>query len=192
MKAADLLKEIRLIIHDVKEDEKELQKILDFLQEEVANPEEVEPEVQLPEKYNAVVKEIAGSIDAGFVCFLNTDTLETDEFPRDLLSDSYLYKMNTGISLDELNLKYTQWERSIAIEPPEASESFLIMERYADQLGNSRLRTQLVYALYHPKPFINFKRIIDNSVSRQDWLDFKDKQLQDYVKTIIEIEIGNR
>jgi len=189
MKAAELLKEILLILHDVKEDEKKLQKILDYLQEDENDPEEEEPGWQLPEKYNAVVKDIAGSIDAGFVCFMNTDTLEIDEFPRELLSDSYLYKMNTGVSLDELNLKYTQWEKYISIEPPETNESFRIMEKYAEQLDNSEFRTKLVNALYNRKPFANFKRIVDNSTFRQDWFDFKNRQLQEYVKTMIALEI---
>ena len=189
MKAAELLKEILLILHDVKEDEKKLQKILDYLQEDENDPEEEEPGWQLPEKYNAVVKDIAGSIDAGFVCFLNPDTLEIDEFPRELLSDSYLYKMNTGVSLDELNLKYTQWEKYISIEPPETNESFRIMEKYAEQLDNSEFRTKLVNALYNRKPFANFKRIVDNSTFRQDWFDFKNRQLQEYVKTMIALEI---
>jgi len=192
MKTDKLLQEIMQIIHEVKDDEKELQRILDFLHEDMNNPLEDEPEEQLPEKYNAVVKDVAGSIDAGFVCFLNTDTLEIDEFPRELLSNSYLYTMNTGVSLDELNLKYTQWENYITIEPLEGNESFRIMEKYAEQLDNARLRAQLVNALYNPKPFANFKRIIDNSDYRQDWFDFKDNQLQDYVKTMIEINMPDK
>jgi len=192
MKTDKLLQEIMHIIHEVKDDEKELQRILDFLHEDMNNPLEDEPEEQLPEKYNAVVKDVAGSIDAGFVCFLNTDTLEIDEFPRELLSNSYLYTMNTGVSLDELNLKYTQWENYITIEPLEGNESFRIMEKYAEQLDNARLRAQLVNALYNPKPFANFKRIIDNSDYRQDWFDFKDNQLQDYVKTMIEINMPDK
>jgi len=192
MKTDKLLQEIMQIIHEVKDDEKELQRILDFLHEDMNNPLEDEQEEQLPEKYNAVVKDVAGSIDAGFVCFLNTDTLEIDEFPRELLSNSYLYTMNTGVSLDELNLKYTQWENYITIEPLEGNESFRIMEKYAEQLDNARLRAQLVNALYNPKPFANFKRIIDNSDYRQDWFDFKDNQLQDYVKTMIEINMPDK
>jgi len=192
MKAPKLLEEILQIIHEVKDDEKELQRILDFLHEDMNNPLEDEPAEQLPEKYNGVVKEVASSIDAGFVCFLNTDTLEIDEYPRELLSNSYLYKMNSGVSLDELNLKYTQWENYITIEPLETNESFRIMEKYAEQVDNSRLRAQLVNAIYNPKPFANFKRIIDNSDFRQDWFDFKDMQLQDYVKTMIEINVQRK
>ena len=189
MKADKLLEEILLILREVNQDEKELQKILDFLQENVIISDEEECEVQLPKKFNKIVKEIASSIDAGMVCYLNPDTLEIDEFPRELLSNSYLYEMNTGISIDELNLKYTKWEKYITIEPLETNESFRIMEKYAEQLDNSRLKTQLINALNNRKPFANFKRIIDNSEFRQDWFNFKDMQLQNHVKSMIEIEM---
>ena len=63
------------------------------------------------------------------------------------------------------------------------------MEKFVDQLDNSKFRERLVYALNNRKPFANFKQIIDNSESRQDWFDFKDKELQEYVKTMIEINI---
>jgi len=189
MKAADLLDDILLILREVKEDKEVLQKILDFLQEEVIMPDEEEYTVQLPERYNAVVKEIAGNIDAGQVCFLNTDTLEIDDMPYGLYSNPEIYEMETGMTLEEFNPAYTQWEKYITIEPLESNESFRIMSKYADQLDNSRLRTRLVNALNNRRPFANFKLIIENSDARKDWFSFKDKYLQDYVKALIEIEI---
>jgi len=91
--------------------------------------------------------------------------------------------------LDELNLKYTQWEKYISIEPLETNESFRIMEKYAEQLDNSEFRTQVVNALYNRKPFVNFKKIVDNSTFRQEWFDFKNARLQEYVKSMIALEI---
>ena len=159
------------------------------MNEQINLPNEEDYVVQIPERYNEVVKLIAGNLNAGLVCYLNPDTLETDGFPGELLSNQDMNEMESGISLDELNLKYTHWEKCITIEPLETNELFRIMEKFADQFDNSKLRTQLVNALYKRKPFANFKKIIDNSTARQDWFNFKDKKLQDYVKTMIEIEI---
>ena len=40
------------------------------------------------------------------------------------------------------------------------------------------------------KPFANFKNIIDNSGEfRQQWFDFKQKQLEKYVKVLLEIKL---
>jgi hypothetical protein len=189
MKADRLLEEILLIIRTVKDDEKALQKILDFLVDEIDIPGEEEEEIQLPDKYTEVVKQIADSINAGLVCFLNMDTLETDEFPQELISSPGIYEMNTGMTLDEFNPRYTHWKNYVAIEPLELNESFEIMEKFADQLADSRLKTQLANALNNRKPFANFKRIIDNSDMRQEWFDFKNRHLQNYVKSIIEIQI---
>jgi len=185
MKSSNLLDEILRIIRSVKDDEIALQKILDFLEEEIYFPKE--EEIQLPEKYKEVVKHIAGSIDAGLVCYLNPDTLETDEFPQGLLSE--IFDEEPEDILEDLNLKYTQWEKYITIEPLESNESFEIMEMFADQLNDLKIKTQLINALNNRKPFVNFKRIVDNSTIRQDWFNFKDKYLQNYVKSIIQNEI---
>ena len=189
MKTDQLLDEVLMIIRTVKEDPAALQKILDYLNEEIVLPEEEENEVKIPERYNNAVKEIAGSIDAGLVCFLNTNTLQIDELPKELVASPAMYKMETGMSIKDFKPKYTRWKKYITIEPLESNESFKIMEKFVDQLDNSKLRERLVYALNNRKPFANFKNIIDNSDIRQDWFDFKDKKLQEYVKTMIEINI---
>ena len=178
-----------MIIRAVKEDPTALQKILDYLNEEIVLPEEEENEVKIPERYNNAVKEIAGSIDAGLVCFLNTNTLQIDELPKELVASPAMYKMETGMSIKDFKPKYTRWKKYITIEPLESNESFKIMEKFVDQLDNSKLRERLVYALNNRKPFANFKNIIDNSDIRQDWFDFKDEKLQEYVKSMIEINI---
>lgn len=193
MKASELLDEILMIIRSVKDDPKELEKILDFLQNEVLNPEEMDEEeenvVHIPERYNQAVKEIAGNINAGLVCFLRTDTLEIDDIPYELYSSATLYKMNTGFTLKDFKPKYIHWKKYITIEPMVPNESFKIMEKFVDQLDNSKLKIKLMNALQNRKPFANFKYIIDNSEIRQEWFDFKDKKLQEYVSSIIEINI---
>jgi len=65
----------------------------------------------LPQKYTEVVNQIAGSIDAGLVCYLNPDTLETDGFPQQLLSEIFDDEENEDEDPEnKFELKYTQWE----------------------------------------------------------------------------------
>ena len=81
MNAQQLLNGILPILHSVKEDKEKLQKILDFLLDEIyENPVEEEPE--RPERYRELVKSIAQSIDCGMVCFINPETLEVEETNR--------------------------------------------------------------------------------------------------------------
>src|ERR1035437_642170 len=94
MKTDKLLNAILPILHSVKEDEKALQKILDFLEDEIIIS--VENEVRLPEKYNRAVKEIADNLNAGMVCFLNPDTLETDELPQEFISKPFINGWKPG------------------------------------------------------------------------------------------------
>jgi len=152
MKSSNLLDEILQIIHAVKDDEIALKKILDFLDDEICISEE--EEIHLSEKYNEVVREIAGSIDSGLICYLNPDTLETDEFPQELLSE--IFDEEPEDVLEDLNLKYTQWDKFITIEPLESSESFEMMEKFVSQLIDSKFKTQLTNALNNRKPFANF------------------------------------
>ncbi|MGB4577178.1 MAG: UPF0158 family protein [Paludibacter sp.] len=187
MNAQQLLDEILGIIRTVKDNKEILEKILEFLEEEIYIPEE---EIQLPQKYTEVVNQIAGSIDAGLVCYLNPDTLETDGFPQQLLSEIFDDEENEDEDPEnKFELKYTKWEKYITIEPLESNESFEIMEKFTDRLNDSKIKIQLINALNNRKPFANFKRIIDNSSIRQEWFDFKDKYLRNYVKSIIQNEI---
>jgi len=188
MKSQELLDEILQIIRIVKDDQKSLTKILGFLQDEIDLPDEYY-EVQLPEKYNEAVVSIADSIDAGLVCFLNTDTLETDDLPQQLFTDPSEYEAITGMTPEDLQPKYTQWKNYITIEPLESGESFRIMEKFTAQLNNLKLRNQLIDVLKNRRPFANFKKIVESSFVRQDWFDFKAKYLQNYVKSIIEVEL---
>lgn len=95
----DRLDQILAIIRSVMDDEEKLEKILDFLEteihesEDMLKPESYEleedffPEIDIPEKYKSVINSIAQDIDAGMVCVLNPDTLETDAYPMEIFSD---------------------------------------------------------------------------------------------------------
>ena len=47
------------------------------------------------------------------------------------------------------------------------------MEGFADKVPDGRLQQKLINALNKKRPFANFKYIIDNSVYRQDWFDYR-------------------
>lgn len=189
MKAQELLDEILPILYTVKEDQNKLQKILQFLQDEIyEEPKELE-EIEIPEKYKDVVIQIAGSIDAGFVCFLNTDTLETEEIPRELMNDPENFEAMTGESFESMDFKYPSWENCITFEPLESHESFKIMRKFTEIPEDARLQEKLENALNNRKPFANFKFIIDNSKYRQDWFDFKKRCLEKHVKELLLLKL---
>ena len=145
------------------------------------------------------VAEIADSINAGFVCYVNAETGEyIDMMNSNALSDY-------GISWEEEDdegpdgfnqewekelydnvksdmAKIDSWEHSIKIEKPESHESFEIMERFVDEIiPEGKLKSDFERALSRSHPFRNFNNIVHNCKYREEWFAFKQNALEEYV-----------
>ena len=179
MNAQNLLGEILIVLKSVMNDKEKLQKILNFMTQEIY---ELPDEIEIHEKYKPLVPKIADSIEAGLICFLNPDTLEVEEVPQELIDEPEGFELRHDYALEDYNLKYTKWKRCISIEPPSSSESFRNMEAFAETLNDEKIKTKLLHALSRRRPFANFKSIVDFSDYRQDWFDFKKKHMEEYVK----------
>lgn len=147
-------------------------------------------EFEIPPRFNKLLPGIAGSIDAGFVCYLNPETLEMEELLKSMLDDPDNMEFITGYRLDENTVKHKTWTNCYTFEPLESYESFQIMEAFAEQLNDKKISEALFYALNHHRPFAHFKSKIDQSPYRQDWYDFKQRWLEDHVRQIILGEIN--
>ncbi len=179
MKPDQLLNQILPILHSVKEDEKKLQQILDFLLEEIY--EEPGETVVIPEKHRELVRRIAENIDCGLVCFVNPDTFEMEDVPRMMVDDPHEYKMLTGVRGKDLNLHHKKWKKCITVEPPESSESFGIMESFIGEVDDKTLTKRLINALSNRRPFANFKGLVESSKYREQWFAFKQRKLEELV-----------
>ena len=188
MKADQLLNQILPILYTVKENEEKLQKILDFLLEEIY--EEPDETIVIPEKYAELVRQTADSINAGSVCFINPDTLAMEEIPQTVLDErlGYDYTRDDDDD-DDLNLEHVNWEKCIRVDLPKSSVSFGIMEAFVKEVNDKDLKKKLVYALSNRKPFAHFKTLIDNSDYRKKWFAFKQQKLEEYVWQVIEPEL---
>lgn len=189
MKTIELLNQILPILHSVKEDEEKLQQILDFLLEEIYKEPEDE-EMVIPEKYRELVRKTAEAIDSGLICFINPDTLETEDVPKSLMEERFFTENDEEEEDDELDLQHTNWEKCISVEPPESHESFGIMENFIDEVDDKNLKRKLINALEHRHPFANFKNTIENSDYREKWFAFKQSKLEEYVWRDIEFKIN--
>jgi len=189
MKTNDLLDNILQILYTVKENRDKLQKILRFLKNEVYVEQEKPEEFVLPEKYKKVVSQIADSINTGFICYLNPETLLTEDIPQELINNPYEFEMMTGESLDSMDLQHSKWENCICFEPLKSYESFKIMKLFAENMTDTRLQMKLINSLNRRKPFANFKAIIDDSPYRQDWFDFKKQWLENHIKKLLLLKL---
>ena len=87
---SDTLNQILAVIRSIKDDERKLEEVLGFLEEKFVEDFDFKT-IGVPERFKLCVVEIADSIEAGLVCFLNPETLEIDSYPQDLLHEIDLF-----------------------------------------------------------------------------------------------------
>jgi len=175
------MSEILFHLKEVQEDQRKLQKILDFINDEIF--EEPEEELaDIPKEYKILLNRVAQSLDCGLVCFINTNTLELEEIPQGIFDQSGLISEETNDQKTKLKIKHPEWENYIKISPPDSHTYFGIMESFAERQKDSRFKFHLIDALSKRKPFNRFKWKIENSPYRQNWYDFKQKRLEVYVR----------
>jgi hypothetical protein len=130
------------------------------------------------------IKKIASEIDCGFTCYIHKQNGEMIFLPDPM---RYL-DMDTEAWSEDMDKVDDHLSDYLQIDPLESSESFKIMEHFAESLDETNpLKDRLYYALNKRKPFSEFKFVIDNSGEfRQQWFDFKNQQLIDWVQDSIE------
>ena len=140
------------------------------------------------EKYTPeFIKNIAENIGCGLVCFVNPETIEVIEIPKEFLEQNEYFEEDFyQADLDRID---HEWGRFIRIEPPEPFESFKFMERFtSDEIQDKPMQGKLINALSHGKPFRNFKNIVESSEFRQQWFDFHQLCLEEYVRDRLSID----
>ena len=126
------------------------------------------------------IKEAAEQLDCGFRCFWNTKTNDFIFIP-DLMKYPDMEMSSWEEEMDMLKYSRADFKEIPSLE---SSDSFEIMEQFTDQLPDTlKLKDELINALNRKHPFRNFKFVIDDSGDyRQNWFDFKNQWLQDWVK----------
>ncbi|MGB1314192.1 MAG: UPF0158 family protein [Bizionia paragorgiae] len=127
-----------------------------------------------------IIKEIAQELDCGNDCYYNPKTKELITIPNfgDLLDEDE-FRESFGAELKKVTTNKAEY---IKIEGIESFESFKIMQRFITQIADKQFQSELETVLERKKPFQNFKYSIDNSDYRQNWFDFKQKELEKIVE----------
>ncbi len=126
------------------------------------------------------INEIAGELDAGCRAFYHKPTgqlvsiLDSSKFP---IIDWEAEDLETLAKIE------TDPQTYIEIEAMRSGDAYRVMVDFAEQLTNQRLQEKLLRALDKPKPFREFKYVIDNSgIHREEWFAFKNQQYVDWVR----------
>ncbi len=128
-----------------------------------------------------IINEIAQELDCGNDCYYNPKTDEIISIPNfGQISDEDEFR---DAFVAELKKVTKNKKEFIKIEILESFESFKIMERFVSQIADKKFQAELENILERKKPFQNFKNRIDNSDFRQNWFEFKQKELEKIVET---------
>ena len=132
-----------------------------------------------------IIKHIAEELDCGYDVYFNLKTEEclsipsfTDAFFDDTMADAFQA---------DLEKVHQQPSDFIKFEVLSSFESFKIMQRFVQQLPHQDLKVNLENALANKKPFQHFKNTVEQSDIRQVWFDFKQKELERIVATILKV-----
>lgn len=116
------------------------------------------------------IKDVAETLDMGLCLYYHKNRGKFLKVPRD---DGYMDASEWETELEELENNFQDYYE---VRGRKSNESFKVMEAFAEQLTNVKLKDELLRALDRKKPFSGFKFIIDNSGKhRQEWFDFRDK-----------------
>lgn len=152
--------------------------------------EEVE-EKEIPPHFLEVVPKIADKIDAGFVCYLNPETLEMEEIPKHLFDDPEMFDFETGEPRFPEEWKFPDRDNCFVFKPIELYDYLTIMQEFADFIHDEKFSTKLSQVLVQRKSLSKFKKAIENSAYREDWFAFKKQWIEKYVSDQIFSEIND-
>ncbi len=125
------------------------------------------------------IKEIAENLDCGLRCFVHKSKGNITTLPDENTVQDFDHNAWESIT-NELHKNAKDYVEIIKMD---SAESFKVMEQFIKTIADEGLVGRLLIAINKPKPFKNFKYIIDNSASyRQSWFEFKASQLENWVK----------
>lgn len=133
------------------------------------------------------IREIAQFLDGGFRCFYN---LKTREIRTTINFDCWPDSEEDAWAEIEQELESNR-EDYFEFSGLESFEVFRVMADFAFSIDDPELHERLTEALERPRPFSNFKWLVDRSGPyRQQWFDYKNSRYMERVKK--QIELYNR
>lgn len=123
------------------------------------------------------IKEIAGTLECGMVCYYHVLTGEIIDHP----DPDGLYFEPEGWE-EVMDRVEQEQEQLIQFEPMNSREGYMMMERFAENLDDEDFKNKLLQALNRKGPFRHFKGTVDHSPFREDWFAFKSQAYRDWVK----------
>lgn len=136
-----------------------------------------------------MIKEIAAELDMGMKCFYHLPTATLKSYPDELRMEGDLDEEIWGETINEVEENYGEY---LAFEGMESRESFRVMQDFIeDEIHDESIQQRFFDVIQRRKPFQQFKNLLlDYPDLRQQWFDYKDKRMIEYVEQ--QLEMYNR
>lgn len=126
---------------------------------------------------DSVLQEVADLLDMGFVVFVHKRTFEVLSYPHP-------DRWGELEAIDEYEAIRSRIEEAagdfIEIALPSAKDAFRMMQDFANQVQDERLRTRLLEALRSPKPFRYFRHMVESSDEAEAWTAYRLARIKEY------------
>lgn len=123
------------------------------------------------------IKDIAQELQAGMDVYINRKTLDTES----IMNPDHFF-VEPDFWEKEIERIENEWEDYVVISQMSSHEAYEVMEEFAYQVDDEKLREELIKILNRKSPFANFKAEIDESDYREKWFGFRDKKYKEYVR----------
>lgn len=126
-----------------------------------------------------VVKEISDELQIGMVCFVHIKTGNIEAYPKDIEAhDDQFEFWNEIIKKVQRDI-----DNYVKLDGMPPSDSFAVMESFTKTIQDQNLQAQLLDILAKPKPFSNWKNIVERSFEqRENWFKFKTDKYENWVE----------
>jgi hypothetical protein len=131
-----------------------------------------------------VIKEIAGWLDTGMLCFYHKTTGQLESYPENL-EDSGMEDMWSEVT-EKIEANPDDY---IAFEPMPSPEAFRVMETFVSTIEDTSTHTRFTDALSYKGPFKNFSNLLHHYPElREQWFMYKSASYIAYVEQLIAFE----
>lgn len=138
------------------------------------------PKMTLTEEH---IADIAEWLECGMTCYFHRPTGTIEYHPDPL--DPYF---EPEILQDVIDRIEDDWDNYDRFEKMNSTEGFRVMENFAHALTDLKFQERILHRLSNPKPFQNFKILVESSEYREDWFEFKKNAYIEFVKRQIRVK----
>lgn len=139
----------------------------------------IEPEG--PARFDEIIPLIAQSINAGFVCFLNPDTLELEQVSGKMIDNPEAFYASTGLLSRRKPFNHLLWNNCMMFEPVPNSELLPVLDNFVLQLTDHPFRDKLGQVMKKRTSYAKIDAYLNKSKHSAAWTEYKLQYIEKHV-----------